>query len=208
MTNKTALLTGGSRGIGKATAELLRARGWKVIAPTRAEFDMARPNGIYLERMQKGNAIIFCHGEWYSEKLQHPQHYRDQYEARVVTVRRVLDVILPRLAGGVVITVASTRGFIGGVETGPYALACAAQIAMMQGYSREYQGVRFNVIAPGLTRTRMGDEVVATGGAKPGAPMQPPGVVAAEIVRLIESEDNGRVMRVVNSEVTEAKWSW
>lgn len=54
----------------------------------------------------------------------------------------------------------------------------------------------------------MSTQGIKTGRAKPGAPMQPPEVVAAEIVRLIESGDSGRVMRVVNSEVSEAKWVW
>ena len=104
--------------------------------------------------------------------------------------------------------VSSTRGFIGGLHTGPYAAACAAQIALMQGYAREYEGVRFNCLCPGLTDTDRGGQVIATGGAKPDAIAQQPSVVAAEIVRLIESGDNGRVMRVVDGKAWEARWTW
>jgi len=214
---KTCLLTGGSRGIGKATADLLRSKGWEVIAPTRAEFNMEKSyygvtrKGLTNRAYDKPSALVFCHGEWYSKNL--PEHkdkdYLYQYKTRVITPANILRVMLPVMVNnGCVIMVASTRGFIGGVDTGPYAAACAAQIAMMQGYAREYLGVRFNCVAPGLTNTDMGAEVIRTGGAKPGAAMQPPEAVAAEIVRLIESEDNGRIMRVVNSEVSEARWVW
>jgi NAD(P)-dependent dehydrogenase (short-subunit alcohol dehydrogenase family) len=110
--------------------------------------------------------------------------------------------------GGSVTMVSSTRGFIGGVATGPYSAACAAQIALMQGYAREYQGVRFNCVAPGWTDTDMGKEVAATGGVKPGAVAQPPGAVANVIVDLVEGEANGAVVRVVDGQATMAKWVW
>ena len=209
---KTCLLTGGSRGIGAATAELLRARGWEMIAPTRAELDFVNPESVSsFSISQNLDAVVFCHGEWYSRDLiteQTYNHFHRHYFSRVFYPLVLLVKNIGWIKGGSVMMVSSTRGFIGGVNTGPYALACAAQIAMMQGYAREYQGVRFNCVCPGLTDTAMGQNVIKTGGAKPGAAMQPPGVVAAEIVRLIESDDNGRVMRVVNSEVSEAKWSW
>ncbi len=207
---KTCLLTGGSRGIGAATAKLLRGRGWDVIAPTRKELDFVNPESVSgFTVYQNLGAVVFCHGEWYSGDLFKEQRYNDfhhHYFSRVFYPLVLFVKTIDRITGGSVTMVSSTRGFIGGVETGPYALACAAQIAMMQGYAREYSGVRFNVVCPGLTDTALGAEVIRTGGAKPGAAMQPPGVVAAEIVRLIESSDNGRVMRVVNSEVSEAKW--
>lgn len=216
---KTALLTGGSRGIGAATVALLRERGWNVIAPTRAELDMGDTRIIssWMSDLEAEHldALIFCHGEWYSKlpAVQSWVDYRAQYEARVIGPLCAMEFALsymhgPRMTGGAVCMVSSTRGLIGGVNTGPYSAACAAQIALMLGYAREWPGVRFNALAVGLTDTDMGRQVLATGGAKAGSVPQPPGAVAAEIVRLVESDDNGRVMRVVDGAVSEAKWSW
>src|SRR3990167_4792070 len=221
-----ALLTGGSRGIGAATANMLRARGWTVIAPTRDVLDFADTNSlsVYLLdwvrmiEVPQFDAVIFCHGEWTSRSpWQSPGFdpaivwYR-QFTLRVFSPMFLLQFLLggdPKWHPGCVVMVSSTRGLIGGVDTGPYAAACAAQIALMQGYAREYGGrTRFNAVCPGLTDTDMGRYVMATGGAKPDAVPQPAEAVAAEIVRLIESGDNGRVMRVVDGVATEAKWSW
>jgi len=214
MTNKTALITGGSRGIGAATAELLRERGWDVIAPTRAELEFGRNDAEYNFVTESLDAIVFSHGVWYSRLLgeQHALDWWRQYNARVFGPFNLIGAELDKIERsdrrGCVVFVSSTQAFDGSANTAPYACACAAQLRLMRGMSKTVETVRFNAIACGLTDTDMGQDVIRTGGAKPGAAMQPPGAVAAEIVRLIESNDNGRVMRVVNSEVSEAKWSW
>lgn len=159
----------------------------------------------------KFDALIFCHGEWYS-RLSGEREVIDwyhQYTMRVVWPFEFMEFLIGGHLGTrptCVVMVSSTRGFIGGVDTGPYAAACAAQIALMQGYAREWPGVRFNVVCPGLTDTDMGRQVIATGGAKPDAVPQPPEAVARAIVDLLESDANGKVLRVVDGKVSEAEW--
>jgi NAD(P)-dependent dehydrogenase (short-subunit alcohol dehydrogenase family) len=229
---KTALLTGGSRGIGRATANLLREREWNVVTPTRGDVDWTDLNDVFvysadvMRRFQLGilafDAVVFCHGEWYARSPWYETSNPDtrdpakmwyrQYTMRVFAPMLFVQFLLrcdPRHHPESVTMVSSARAFIGGVDSGAYSAACAAQVSLMQGYAREYAGTRFNCVCPGLTDTDMAEEVIETGGAKPDAVAQPPEVVAAEIVRLIEDgESSGKVVRVVDGVASEAKWSW
>lgn len=57
---KTALIIGGTRGIGQATADVLRARGWRVETTGRKEFDVFDYN-IKLE-WRSLDVFVFCAG--------------------------------------------------------------------------------------------------------------------------------------------------
>ena len=43
---KTALITGASRGIGRAAKAIFEEHGYEVIAPTRAEMDLSDPQAV------------------------------------------------------------------------------------------------------------------------------------------------------------------
>lgn len=62
---KTVLLTGGSRGIGKAVKELFLARGFKVLAPSREEMDLSDLSSIarYTASLKQGvEVLVNCAG--------------------------------------------------------------------------------------------------------------------------------------------------
>ena len=214
---KNILITGGTRGIGKYTADLLRAGDWNVFAVGRQSVDLTSSlrTAVYLKEFPANvalDAIVFSHGKWFSGDDPFGSEHFDQYVSRVlmpIEIIRHFATHLRMSSVGAVVFVSSTRGFIGGVDTAPYSLACAAQIALVQGYAREFGNVRFNCVCPGLTDTDLGKEVIRTGGAKATAISQPPESVAQEIVKLIEDKTaNSKIIRVVDGLASEAKWSW
>ena len=217
-----ALITGGEKGIGLSTVEILQQKGWNATSIRRGQMDVSDLGSVALwtdKLILDGyvpDAIVLCAGRWDSSSEhsleQYAYHYR-MLAGHWMLMSRFLAQLSIR--GGCVIAVASTRAFIGGVDTGPYSVAKAALVAMMQGYAREYgKGIRFNVVAPGLTRTSLGEQVVATGGAKEGAPMLEPIDVAQVIVDLIEDKEaNGKVVRIVADkdnppDISEATWQF
>jgi 3-oxoacyl-[acyl-carrier protein] reductase len=58
--NRVALLTGGSRGIGRAIIPMLEADGWKVLAPRRAELDLGDQDSIaaYLKSLAEAETVV------------------------------------------------------------------------------------------------------------------------------------------------------
>ena len=227
---KNILITGGTRGIGKYTADLLRAGDWNVFAVGRQSVDLTSSlrTAVYLKEFHANvalDAIVFSHGKWFSGDDTFGSEHFDQYVSRVlmpIEIIRHFATHLRMSSVGAVVFVSSTRGFIGGVDTAPYSLACAAQIALVHGYAREFSkiktvpentdyfwDVRFNCVCPGLTDTDMGRDVIRTGGAKATAVLQSPESVAQEIVKLIEDKTaNGKIIRVVDGLTSEAKWTW
>jgi NAD(P)-dependent dehydrogenase (short-subunit alcohol dehydrogenase family) len=74
-----ALIVGGTHGLGKALAGQLAAKGWKVIATGRANFDIAEPDTwepwILRTGQTKFDLVIFCAGTiapetWYRKPME------------------------------------------------------------------------------------------------------------------------------------------
>jgi NAD(P)-dependent dehydrogenase (short-subunit alcohol dehydrogenase family) len=215
----TVLITGGSKGIGKATADLLRSRGWKALVPSHDECDVTDIISLqsYVQRLQRTkmirhiDALILNAHIWYAKPL-HAQMWGDFLEQQNYVIGHwylMREILKHSDTLQCVIGVSSMRGLIGGVETAPYSMAKASLIALMQGFAREYQGVRFNAICPGWTDTPMGIIVKATGGvSNPNAVAQPPDVIADAIAYLLDvnSTTNGITLKV-NGGRTE-KFAW
>lgn len=214
------LLTGGSGGIGRAILERMPA-GYSVLAPGRLELNMAVPAEILEFLFQRPSLkparVIFAHGTWTSRPISDrplpafDSDWEHQYQERVIGPWSLVDTLLRRGVLESVTVVSSTRGLMGGADTAAYSTMCAAQLALVSGYARECPDVRFNAICPGLTATRMAQEVIRTGGARPGAIPQDPAAVADAVIGLMQSGSSGVILRIVDGQVSRMTWmaaSW
>lgn len=208
-----ALITGGSRGIGAATVKILEAQGWEVLAPTREELWIQDSINVAEYARQLSymdiNAFIMNAHEWFSMTLNRQKTIDfGQQMMYVVHHWYLLRAMLTRRYLKSVVAVSSMRGLVGGVNTAPYSMAKAALIAMMQGFAKEYGGVRFNTICPGWTDTDMGVIVKNTGGvSNPNAVVQSPVFVAEQIVRVLtDTQANGQVWRVNGGVAERVAW--
>lgn len=159
------LVTGGSRGIGRATVDLLRSSGWQVDAPSRSELDLLNPVSIgdYFADRNRATYRGFVH----SAGINTPEQFdaadasraREIWQVHVEGARRILQLIAPNLraSGGRVVLVSSLYAGVARVGRSNYSMSKAALESLTRGLAIEWanDGVLVNAVRPGYVRTDM-----------------------------------------------------
>ena len=170
---KSVLITGGSRGIGKAIAKQLEKAGYKVFAPSSKELNIRSTESIqdYLDKNLKNkslyalisNAGIFNNGaiENYAE-----DDWLDLIDVNLNGAFRVTKACVPLLKkspNSNIIYISSVSA-----EGESYASAYTASKAALNGltkalaYELGSDGVNVNAIAPGWVKTDMAKGILNT----------------------------------------------
>jgi len=161
--SRVALVTGGSRGIGKAIVERLREDGWHVeTAELSSGVDLADPEAARsaVERLGRIDALV-CNAAttWRGPAVDVPlEEWR-----RVLDVDLTAPFVMAQAAarrmleadGGSIVFVASLMSFVGGVNIAPYTAAKGGLALLTKALSNELapQGIRVNAVAPGYVET-------------------------------------------------------
>lgn len=197
---KNVLITGGSRGIGKAIADKLETQAYKVFAPSSRELDLRSTESIkkYIEANLKGEslyALISNGGIFANSSIEEMEEssWLDVIDVNLNGAYRVTKACLPLLkknSNSNIIYISSVSA-----EGESYASAYSASKAAINGltkalaYELGHDGVNVNAIAPGWVRTDMALSILKTETAQRdnlGATIQNRWIEPDEIASLVE----------------------
>jgi 3-oxoacyl-[acyl-carrier protein] reductase len=163
---RTAVVTGATRGIGAAVAELLAAEGARVVRVARSEgIDVVAPDAAERVAERAGGPVdILVNNAGTSEikpldELSDADWY-DAFELNVMAPMRLMRHFAPGMAErgwGRIVNVTSTAGKRPSQTWPAYSVAKAAQHSLSRVYADFWaaHGVHINAVAPGPTGTSL-----------------------------------------------------
>lgn len=155
LNGKRALVTGGSKGIGKSIADLLKKEGVEVTILSRTEglkIDVLTDD---LSQIPRDFDILINNvgggGTWGSEEYESFNEWDEVYKKNAGIATEITMKVLPYMREkkwGRVITISSMYGKESGGKPW-FVMAKAAEIALMKSLAGKYNGITFNTVAPG-----------------------------------------------------------
>ena len=228
ITGRTAVVTGASRGIGAATANMLEQEGARVLAVSRSEgidvTDPAAPERIVEALGGAPDILVNNAGTSFARSLDDltDEDWTGQWDLHVMASMRLMRAFAPGMADrgwGRIVNVASSAGKRPSLTNAAYSVTKAAQLSLSRLFADTWadRGVLVNAVAPGAVASGLwvgegglGDQTAAAKGISREEALE---AQAAKIPlgRLATEEEIANVVVFLCSErastVTGAAWA-
>jgi 3-oxoacyl-[acyl-carrier protein] reductase len=182
ISGRVAVVTGASRGIGAATADILEAEGVRVLRVSRGEgIDVTAPDAAAeIARRAPGPVDILVNnaGTSFARSLEEltDDDWNGLWELHVLASMRLMRAFAPGMAErgwGRIVNVTSSAGKRPSLTNAAYSVTKAAQSSLSRVFADTYatQGVLVNSVAPGpvssplwVAEGGLGDQTAEAGG--------------------------------------------
>jgi 3-oxoacyl-[acyl-carrier protein] reductase len=163
---RTAFITGSSRGIGAAIASELRARGFRLVAPSRGELDLEQPASIEAWLREHPapavDVLVNNAGVNFLQPLAELESrtWPAMLQTNVSAPLRLIQAFVPhmrRQRWGRILNVSSILGFVARERRAAYSMTKAALNALTRSAAVEFgpEGVLVNALCPGYVETAL-----------------------------------------------------
>lgn len=165
MKRKTALITGGSRGIGSAISTCFKTQGIKVLAPTRKEMDLLSDRSIdaYLDHLKEPVDILVNNA---GINLIAPiaeltdKNIKDTFQINLLAPLRIIRKLAPRMIKrkyGRIINIGSIWGLITKPKRITYTITKSGVAGLTRSLAIELAPyhILVNCVAPGYVNTEL-----------------------------------------------------
>jgi 3-oxoacyl-[acyl-carrier protein] reductase len=162
---RTALVTGASRGIGRAIAAEMAAAGWNIVAPSRAELDLGDPASVaaYCKQLRDGEAIDALVNNAGINIINPLADLLEEDLASMIQINVTAPMLLTkavapgmaRCGWGRILNIGSVFGIVSRSGRAAYSATKAAIIGLTRTSAIELgpQGVLVNALCPGYVET-------------------------------------------------------